>query len=147
MCVCIYVSVSGRLGLCMVTRLIVCVCHSTSRRIPRSWSVSNGLNRDSNQPSICLRAPRTCGCPRMILRTHPHGLRPRLCYSVTFTTVTFEDSGPPQSQPGESTRLGCNSQDGDSQHQETTPLLPQLNRLNDTFVWGKDSSTMTPIPS
>jgi hypothetical protein len=45
--------------------------------------------------------------------------------------------------------FGHSSQDGDSQQQETGPLLiPQLNRLNEAFlVRGEDASNMPTIPT
>ncbi len=47
------------------------------------------------------------------------------------------------------TRLGQNSEDGDSQEQETVSLLlPELTNLHESFhVRGEDDSNMTTIPS
>ncbi len=61
-----------------------------------------------------------------------------------FPKYAWKDSTPPPDQPDERSRLGYSSEDGDSQQEETGPLLiPDLNHLNEVFlVWGEGERTL-----
>ncbi len=106
---------------------------------------------------LSLRNVRSCGCLKMIFGTRPHGHHPRLCSFVIHSKLINQYDwkevcvpSPSQVNTGDGTRLS--SQDGVSQHQETTSLsLPRLNRLIEaSFVWDEISDSnddVTVIPS
>ena len=52
----------------------------------------------------------------------------------------WKDSVSPQAQPGERSRSVCDSQGGVSQEQSSPLLLPQLDRLYDSNLWGENAS-------
>jgi hypothetical protein len=54
-----------------ITKDAAAACNSTARFV--AWL------------GALHQTARACGCPKMIFRTHPHGHRPRLCSSVTYT--------------------------------------------------------------
>ena len=95
-----------------------------------------------------LRNVRTCGCPRMTSRIllpgpHPRNRVPlvllRDIHNSLLSNYDYKDTTPPQSQPDTGARVGHIQQDGDSQQQETVPLLlPQLNltvfKSHETYI-------------
>ena len=84
------------------------------------------LPKDDLQDSISWSSP-----PLVLLRDIHSGL---------LANYDCKDSTTTQSQSGGRARVGHRSPDGDSQQQETDPLLiPELNRLNEVFlVWGEE---------
>ena len=62
-------------------------------------------------------------------------------HSHLVVNCDCKDTSPPQSQLDVRDRVGRSQQDGDSQDQETNPLLlPQVTRFHDAYhVWGEDT--------
>jgi hypothetical protein len=91
------------------------------------------LPKDDHQDSSSLSSP-----PLVLLRDIHNGL---------LAKYDSKDSAPPPDQSGERACPGRNSQDGVSQQEASTLLIPQLKKLPEAFhVRGEDTSNLPTIP-